>query len=248
MVPDGSLVSQEDSFTCEKCTFDGRALSPYKRLTVLTHQLRTAQTRKRRTTGKSSRQTEGNLRKRLLDAARKLLFSEGPLGITARKVAAEAGCSATAIYIHYQNLDHLLFALRLEGHALLARYLRAEMSKGKTWARMRGGGRAYFRFGLENPAYYDLMFLARAGRSPVPEQVQQEMYTLMMLHEVVVSGIEQGEIRPQRDTMATTNAVWAQVHGVTSLAVQGLLVHTAPHGPQQILTLVMDSVEAWLST
>ena len=60
----------------------------------------------------------------ILNAARKLCFAHGPDGVTARRIAAEVGCSATAIYLYYDSVDHVLHRLRLEGHALLSEYLR----------------------------------------------------------------------------------------------------------------------------
>src|SRR3954451_3895242 len=72
---------------------------------------------------KASARGDG-LKRALLDAARRLCFAEGVDGISARKIARDVGCSATALYLHYENVEDVLHHLRMEGHALLARYFR----------------------------------------------------------------------------------------------------------------------------
>jgi AcrR family transcriptional regulator len=189
-----------------------------------------------------------DLRESILDCARRILLRDGVDQITARRIAAGAGCSATAIYFHYENLDDVLFALRMEGHALLATYLKRSQKPGAgTFARLRAMGQAYFSFGLEHLQYYNIMFLARVSRDPKREEVQQEISTLMILHDVVAAGIGNGDIARRSDPMVVTNAIWAQIHGVTSLAVQRLLVHTAPRGNEEVLEELLESVERALS-
>src|SRR5688572_7345354 len=63
-----------------------------------------------------------DLKRAILDAARRLCLSDGIDGVSARKVAREVGCSATAIYLYYRNFDEVLHHLRMEGHAVLSRY------------------------------------------------------------------------------------------------------------------------------
>src|SRR4029453_15377789 len=66
-----------------------------------------------------------SLKEAVLEAARKLCFAEGVDGVSARKIAREIGCSATAIYSYYRNIDDVLHHLRMEGHQLLAEDFRA---------------------------------------------------------------------------------------------------------------------------
>jgi AcrR family transcriptional regulator len=186
-----------------------------------------------------TRGARGTTRTRILAAARKLWFAEGPSGVTARRIAQAVGCSPTAIYLYYRSLGELMEHLRLEGHALLAERLRG--ARGATAReRLEAMGRAYYRFGLENPRFYALMF----GLEPTPpsrQAVQREMFTLMILHDVVRAGIDRGELRAELEPMTATNALWAQMHGVTSLAVSGLLVETAGGHPEAIFAAVLAS-------
>jgi AcrR family transcriptional regulator len=187
-----------------------------------------------------------SVRAAILDAARTLYFTQGADGVSARKIASAVGCSATTIYIYYKNLDDLLHHLRMEGFSLLTAYL--QRAKGKNAiTHVIDMGRAYFRFGIEHPNYYDLMFLYRFREVPKPEVVQREVYALTLLRDVVKDGIENGDIRDDLDLMALTNGLWAEVHGITSLAVSGRLWQTAPGHHQEVLDAIFDGMERWLT-
>ncbi|MGH7822849.1 MAG: TetR/AcrR family transcriptional regulator, partial [Candidatus Binatia bacterium] len=166
-------------------------------------------------------------------------------GVSARKIASAVGCSATTIYIYYKNIDDLLHHLRMEGFALLTRTL--QRAKGASAVeRVIEMGKAYFRFGMEHPNYYDLMFLYRFRELPKPEIIQREIYALTLLRDAVKSGIESGEIRNDIDLLVLTNALWAEIHGVTSLAVSGRLWQTAPGQHEKVLDAVFLGMARWL--
>lgn len=187
------------------------------------------------------------LKRRILDAARRLYFAHGADGVSARKIAAAVGVSPTAIYLHFRGIDDLLHALRMEGHGKLAEYLRAVDPTLPALERLGAMGRAYHRFGLENRHYYELMFLIRSADAPRREAVQQELFTLMLLRDAVTSGMATGELRADLDPMVVTTALWAKVHGVTSLAVSGLLTQTTIDAQLAVLEGVFDAIAAWLT-
>jgi AcrR family transcriptional regulator len=187
------------------------------------------------------------LKTAVLDAARKLCFSDGVEGVSARKIAREVGCSATAIYLYYKNLDDVLHHLRMEGHLLLAQYFREVDQSLPPAERLLEMGRAYYRFGVEHPNYYQLMFLYRFKEVPRREFIQQEIFTLLLVRDVIRSAIEAGSIRADLDPMVLANGVWSNVHGLTSLAVAGLLLQTAPGQDEALLEAVLDGIRRWIS-
>ena len=182
----------------------------------------------------------------ILDAARALSFAHGSAGISARKIAARAGCSATTLYLYYRNIDDLLHHLRMEGHALLAAAFSRVDPRLPAHERIRAMGRAYYQFGLEQRGYFDLMFATRPTTVPRRDLVQREMYTLMLLRDVVKSGIDGGEIRADVDVMVATNALWAEIHGITALAVSGMLMQTASGHDADVLEAILESAARWL--
>ena len=61
----------------------------------------------------------GDLRRALVDAARRLLEAEGPSALSLRAVAREAGVSPAAPYHHFKDKAELLDAVAHEGWDLL---------------------------------------------------------------------------------------------------------------------------------
>jgi len=187
------------------------------------------------------------VRTAILDAARRLYFAHGAAGVSARRIAEAAGCSATALYVHYRNIEDLLEHLRMEGHTLLSERLRRVDRALPAIDQVRAMGRAYFEFGVKQPHYFALMFSLRSSETPRREAVQREMHTLMVLRDVVRSGMDRGEIRSDVDVMVATNALWAQIHGLTALAVSRLLPETAPGQQGEVLAAVLDAAADWLA-
>ncbi len=185
-----------------------------------------------------------DLPRAILDAARRLYLQDGLDGVSARRIAECVGVSATAIYLHYRSIDALLDQVRLEGHELLARYLRD--AGGDTAAdQVRAMGRAYHRFGLEQRSWFELMFAAHP-RGRRRQAVQREMFTLLLLRDAVQRGVDAGEFRRDVDVLVATNALWAEIHGLTALAVSGLLVETSAGHADEVLAAVLDAALAWL--
>jgi len=201
---------------------------------------------KRAPSGRRAPRRSGDLRAAILRAARRLYLAHGSDGVTARRVARAIGTSPTAIYLHFRGLGDILEHLRMEGHELLASHLNAVDATLPALERLREMGRAYFRFGVEHPGYFDLMFQGRPGMRRRREAVQREMFTLLILRDAVVAGIAAGELRNDLDPMVVTNALWATVHGVTALRAAGLLVETSDGHADEVLGAVLAGALRWI--
>ena len=51
------------------------------------------------------------VREALLEAAERLILEKGARGLTTREIAREAGCSDSALYVHFEDKAHLLASL-----------------------------------------------------------------------------------------------------------------------------------------
>ena len=207
---------------------------------MLTKSPRRRPARRKRGPGAASRSA-------ILDAARRLWLEHGPGAVSARKIAEAVGLSPTAIYLYFRNIEELREHLRLEGHALLAGYLAAAGPGLPAIERIRAMGRAYYRFGVEHPRQYALMFSVRPEETPRHEAVLREMHTLLQLRGVVEEGIACGEVRADLDPMITTNTLWAQIHGVTALTVSRLLAETTQGDEGAVVEAVLDATAAWIA-
>ncbi|MDR2281311.1 MAG: TetR/AcrR family transcriptional regulator [Gordonia sp. (in: high G+C Gram-positive bacteria)] len=166
----------------------------------------------------SRRTPAAQVRSSLLEAARQILESEGPSGLTVRAVAAAAGVAPMGVYNHFDGKDGLLRAAVNDGFAAFARAI-ATTDNDPT-DRLLASGRAYRSFTLANPTLYSLMF---GGQCDPDVDVASAAFTALV--EIVQYGQVGGIIRND-DPHAIAMQVWSCVHGAVSLE----LASPAPAG------------------
>ena len=111
------------------------------------------------------RGTGADLKRAILEEARRTLVEQGYPALSTRKIAAAVGCTATSIYLYFKSKDALVHALIDEGFEELNRRLEEALAvEGTGLERLQRGARAFVDFGLERPAYYEIMFLLRPER------------------------------------------------------------------------------------
>jgi AcrR family transcriptional regulator len=161
------------------------------------------------------------LRLAILAAAGELFLEQGYERFSLRKVAERVGYSPTTIYLYFRDKDDLLFTVVDEGFARFGQQLAAAAeSQEDAWERLIALGRAYVAFGLQNPVYYQLMFMQRADfltHTPVGES-QPRIMSFQVLRQVVQQAIDAGVLRPG-DVESYSDVLWALVHGIVSLAI-----------------------------
>jgi len=167
-------------------------------------------------------QKEG-LRRAILDAAGGLFLQHGYEGFSLRQVAERIGYSATTIYRYFENKDDLLFAILYDGFLEFGRQLNAAaQSTRDPLKRIEALGRAYVEFGLRNPVHYQLMFMQRSDFlfKRRKGQDQPMIDSFHILQEAVKGAMDAGAME-RGDVDTYSHAIWAAVHGLTSLAITG---------------------------
>jgi len=165
------------------------------------------------------RQTGVDLRRAILDQARHLLVSEGYDRLSMRKIARAVGCSATSIYLHFENKDALTHALIDEGMRQLGEALDAADPGGAAPARLHALGHAYVRFGLDNPEYYQVMFQLhpeRMARYPA-ENYRRARRNIERFAGVLSEGEAAGSLAPVPTPDVAAHVLWTAMHGLVSL-------------------------------
>lgn len=115
----------------------------------------------------------GDLSRALVDAARKILETDGPSALSLRAVAREAGVSPAAPYHHFKDKSELLEAVAHEGWVELDQALsKARASTENTSARMTNLGVAYVCFARDNPALYRVMYDCSRDKDALPDQLK----------------------------------------------------------------------------
>ncbi len=118
--------------------------------------------RVRRASQARREQNKADLREQILAAAGEVFLERGYEQFSMRQVAERIGYSATTIYNYFENKDDLLFAVVDQGFERFSADLQAAAeSETDPRDKLDAIGEAYVRFGLENPMYYELMFMRR---------------------------------------------------------------------------------------
>jgi AcrR family transcriptional regulator len=158
----------------------------------------------------------GDLRAACLRAARELLEEDGSGALSLRAVARRAGVSATAPYRHYADRDALVSAVAAEGYRELAGDLQAARPAPSTPEDLAEIGVAYVQFALAHPALFRVMFAEPCDPSS-PERVAATEAINAYLHQIVATTL------PSADTAGMATTLWALVHGLAFLHLDGKL-------------------------
>jgi AcrR family transcriptional regulator len=167
----------------------------------------------------------GDLRRALIETAMGMLHEDKGWQFTLREVARRAGVSHGAPYKHFPDKAALLAEMALLGFdrlraATMAAKPRRPKSLRDEFFAMAG---AYVRFGASNPALYRLMFGADAGKAADVHLNERALAAFGVVIELLRRGQTEGVLR-KRDVRGQAAACWAQMHGITMLMIDGLLL------------------------
>jgi AcrR family transcriptional regulator len=186
------------------------------------------------------------LRQEILDAAREILVREGYDGLSMRKVAEKIDYSPTAIYLHFKDRDDLVFSVCEEVLGGLVRELHAvEQQHADPLVALKKGMRRYVEFGLAHPQHYLAVFVVPhnqdAGREKTPDSMGAQAFGV--LPRLVGECVRLKKIR-KVDVDATSRALWASIHGITSLLIvmPGFDWGNRDKVIDQLLTLLLDGL------
>jgi AcrR family transcriptional regulator len=162
----------------------------------------------------------GDLRRALVDAARRLLEAEGPTALSLRAVAREAGVSPAAPYHHFKDKAELLDAVAQEGWEMLQTSMAEAKAKAEGRGQLTALGIAYVCFARENPALYRVMYDAARDKEALPMDVAdadpENGNAYCMVRDTMV---EHGaDPTAATDLELSTIAAWCGAHGLAEMA------------------------------
>ena len=156
----------------------------------------------------------GDLRTALVHSALALLEEEGAAALSMRAVARHAGVTAAAPYRHYQDRDALMSAVAAVGYRELAEDLIAVSPAPSTADEISDVAIAYVQFALRRPALFRAMFSEQYDAGS-PERVAAVEAISAYLRANIT------RVFPDSDADALSDAVWALVHGLAFLFLDG---------------------------
>ncbi len=169
--------------------------------------------------GRKPRGQGASRRGEILAAAKHLFAEEGVNHVTMRRIGAAVGVSPTALYMHFADKDALLASIAQDTFTeLLARLEHSKRPELSPMAAFRAGLRTYIQFGLERPDEYRLTFMSRLIKRDDPEGCAVEMAdrSFAVLRDRLSDLMQAGLIQAG-EPIRIAEAVWATLHGITSL-------------------------------
>jgi AcrR family transcriptional regulator len=206
-----------------------------------------------RTAGPRPRLRKGEgeqLRREILDATRDLLAEKGNLDLVSmRDIANRVGVSSPSIYLHFEDKDHLSYAVCREAfESFAARLVPAFTAEGNALDRLRMLGTEYVRWGLDNAALYPVLFVGSPPTSIAIEEMSGDpgLVVLDGIVALIRSGMDEGLIATDHSPEAIAWAMWAGVHGTVMLLaskMEWMQEHLTAAGSSVVVPTTDEMVE-----
>ncbi len=150
---------------------------------------------------------------KILDTAFAMTREEGFANVTARKVAARAGCSTQPIFRIYKNMEELWNAVFLKAADFFQDYYNVYPRMGKT--PFTNLGMAYIAFARRERHLFELLFASGAGRG-------KSMYELLNGDGGnVVYEVNLARVAGCADPGGLFMRMWIFIHGAACMTLTG---------------------------
>lgn len=174
------------------------------------------------------------IKKMILDASMKLFVEEGFSNVTIRRIADIIEYSPTTVYLYFKDKNDILYNLHDLGFQLMMEKNRSLAEIENPLMRLYKMGENYIEFGLQNPEFYDIMFIQIAPMQVLDQQKTCDWkpgeQALDALKATVEECMERGILK-KGNVEAASMAIWGMVHGLVSLSIRNRLEKL--HPPQE---------------
>ena len=156
-------------------------------------------------------------RSEILSAARQIFVHQGFQNFSMRTLARAVGYSPAAIYLHFTSKEELFEVLVEESFAHLYEALAVLIGQQTRdpVRQLKHGLRLYVEWGLKHPSEYQIAFVVRnPGKKPY------RTHRAFDLARTLVKRCLGGSKTAERQVELRTQALWAAIHGITSLLTQ----------------------------
>lgn len=164
------------------------------------------------------------MRDAILSAALHLFSDDGYDNVTMRKIADEIEYSVGTIYLYFKDKDEIFFELHKLGFDEFYKRQIAIQNLKDPLQRLKEHGLAYIQFAIDQPQYYDLMFISRIPAKTIKQKQNwtsgDRTYELLKLN--IVQAKDAGYIKDVEVDVAAFS-LWSFVHGISSLFVRDRL-------------------------
>jgi AcrR family transcriptional regulator len=185
----------------------------------------------------------GNLRNALLRAAIEVMAEKGVSQFSLSELARSVGVTPAAAYKHFADKDSLLLELAQHGFAELRQAFERVAPKAKPASNARQAkqrfeliGEAYLKFGLKEPALFQLIF--GKGASPFRQGISSsgERTPTFAYFAEALDALHEFGLIAEPPTAHDQWFAWSAIHGATELLIAGVSGLATPKEAAGIIT------------
>ncbi len=161
----------------------------------------------------------GDLRAAMVEHTRRLVEEKGPDHFSVAEVARASGVSTAAPYRHFKDRDEILGEVCVDGmrrHQNQMLDALAQAPRGSL-DRIRGLGRVYVNFALEEPGVFRLIFGSKQKPEAIEELNSEEINTFGIVKAEVADILGLPVEHPEANRRAFM--LWTFVHGLSFLLI-----------------------------
>ena len=187
--------------------------------------------------GRRGEHSKSEIENMALEAAEKLIETQGYEGLSARKVASAIGYTVGSLYFVFKNLDELV--QRVNGRTLDQLYV--TLNESLTECRhpqdcLFALGSAYLDYASRNVHRWRMVFEHQPqGEGLLMEIHEDKVDRLYSLVERQLAALTMNSV-PQSDIALAARALWSGIHGIGILRITGQLQNDG----QQFATPLME--------
>ena len=164
-------------------------------------------------------------KEKILRCARALYLSDGIEGFSMRKLAKCVGCTAPALYRHYESKEEVMHEVVTEAYGLFTQYLYRALEGTTPVERFLLAGRSYFDFALEQPALYEIIYVPAEvlGAQSVDASISDQACAVGQFWSDRVREMMDAGFLKKGDPFEISTTLWGHAHGLISIYHRGLL-------------------------
>lgn len=164
------------------------------------------------------------MRDKILNAALKLFVEKGFENVSIRKIAKRIEYSPGTIYLYFKDKDEIFFELHNLCFGEFFKVQQEVQNISDPIERLQAHGKAYINFAMQNPKYYDLMFISRRPAKKIKKFGDWALgdRTYDLLKQNIMQCMKVGAFQGI-DIEIAAFSLWSYVHGIASLYVRDRL-------------------------
>jgi AcrR family transcriptional regulator len=192
------------------------------------------------------------IRESMIDAALAIIMEEGFTSLTMRRLATRMRMSAANLYNYFRSKDEIYLSIVIQGFRMLKKALdKAYRSSRSPARRARAMMEAYVRFGIENKAYYDIMFTRPTPKyNDYVDTPYEKLSGIEMKISMDIAGLAMDALNDlwnrsaplsEEETVHHIVKIWSLLHGMVSLSNSNIIGYVA-HDMEKTYSRIMDEL------